>query len=135
MNSKHIWIFLISLALLAIPVAACSDGLSYVGFTIMQQNYTTIPGFIWYEPAVNAVIIATPTEQYVEPWITDLLKENNQPTSELHAQLGITDEQGHVGIPLYSVLEYNLTVMRENKPDKHFLIIPSENEYVLYLGD
>lgn len=138
---KYIWI-LVCLAVLTIPVTACPYpyGPSYIGFTVMQQNYTAIPGSIWYEPAPNAVIIATPTEQYIEPWILWIIgvDEHNSPLPELHTQLGITDENGFVGIPLYRHIRYNLTIireMREDQPNKQFLIIPNEINYKLYLGD
>jgi len=142
---KYIWI-LVCLAVLTIPVTACpySGGPFYIGFTVMQRNSSvpdgwTVPGTNnqLFDPVPNAVILATPTEPYIEPWILWIIgiNEHNPPLSELHAQLGITDENGFVGIPLYHSLKYNLTIIRENQPNKHFLIIPSDINYILYLGD
>jgi hypothetical protein len=140
---------LMVIAVLTIPTSIMAlpelyEPTYYTSFTILGQNTTVPGGWVFpgdtsqlFDPVKNATVTATPTKPDTYPQMLlammGMVYTHEYDTS-VPQETGITDDEGVVVLPLYDIIKYNVTVNRDNKPEFSFLIIPSENDYRIYLG-
>jgi hypothetical protein len=124
---RRIIVFAIAIlmTLLSIQSPVSASPTYYTQFTILEQTRQL------FDPVVNATVIATPMKPEFYPWLVEML--GMPETFEIPVVSGVTDNEGSVTLPMYKSIKYNLTIKRENKPNRYFFIYPYEDSYIINL--